>query len=96
MIVARKSVYNGGIKESLLNVERYVIDRPSRYKAEYHGNGKGAWYRTVDCVNGHTVERYSIRHSYRWHKTGVAVDGRDMRTAADYRKAEEAINHGDN
>jgi hypothetical protein len=70
----------------------YTIERPARHKREYHGNGKNAWYGSQKVVNGHLIERKSVRYSYRWHKTIVLFDGRQLRTAADYRRAEAAIN----
>lgn len=70
----------------------YHIQRPSTHKAEYHGNGKNAWYGQIEEINGHTVEYHSKRYSYRWHKTQVFFDGRQLRTAADYQRAEVALN----
>ena len=70
----------------------YRISRPSTHKQEYHGNGPKAWNGQVDEVNGHTVEYVSKRYSYRWHKTQVFFDGKQLRTAADYRNAEESLN----
>ena len=54
--------------------------RPPTYKNEYHGNGKNAWYGDTYTLTSETgrvieVKRISIRHSYRWHRTAVRVNG---------------------
>lgn len=74
----------------------YIIMRPSRYEREYHGNGKNAWYGQTEEINGHTVEQRSRRYSYRWHKTQVFFDGKQLLTSADYRRAEEILNRQEN
>lgn len=70
------------------------IMRPSRNRQEYHGNGPGSWRETEIELAGHRLTWRSVRHSYRWHKTIVLLDGRQLRTAADYRRAEAAIGLG--
>jgi hypothetical protein len=70
----------------------YYIQRPSPYKKEYHGNGSNAWNGQTEAINGHTVEYRSVRYSYRWHKTQVWFDGRQLRTAQDYKRAEALLN----
>lgn len=69
----------------------YRIERPSRYKQEYHGNGKNAWHGQTEEINGHTVEYRSVRYSYRWHKTQVFFDGKQLRSARDYKRAEALL-----
>lgn len=70
----------------------YHIQRPSLHKTEYHGNGKNSWDGQTEKINGHEVEYRSKRYSYRWHKTQVFFDGQQLITAADYRRAEAALN----
>jgi hypothetical protein len=71
---------------------KYQIQRPSSHKQEYHGNGANAWYGQTEEINGQTVEYRSKRYSYRWHKLQVFFNGLRLRTAADYRNAEEKLN----
>lgn len=73
---------------------KYRIQRPSTHKTEYHGNGENAWGGQTEIINGHTVEYRSKRYSYRWHKTQVFFDGRQLRTAQDYQRAESKLNEG--
>lgn len=71
---------------------KYRIQRPSTHKQEYHGNGKNAWNGQTEEINGHKVEYRSVRHSYRWHKTQVFFNGKQLRTAKDYANAEAKLN----
>lgn len=71
---------------------KYHIQRPSGHKTEYHGNGKKAWYGQTEKINGHEIEYRSKRYSYRWHKTKVYFDGKQLRTAKDYAMAEAKFN----
>lgn len=71
---------------------KYIIERPSAHKQEYHGNGKNAWTGEIDEINGHKIEYVSKRYSYRWHKTHVYFDDSRLLTAKDYRDAEEKLN----
>jgi len=68
------------------------IARPATVKSEYHGNGKNSWDGHIDKINGHKIEYVSVRHSYRWHKTIVRFDGRQLKSAKDYRDAEAKLN----
>ena len=71
---------------------KFHIQRPSPHKQEYHGNGKNAWDGQEEKINGHMVEYRSKRYSYRWHKTQVFFDGKQLKTAQDYARAEAKLN----
>jgi len=75
-----------------MSTKNFRIERPSTNKREYHGNGKNAWHGETVEINGHTVEYRSKRYSYRWHKTVVFFDGKQLMSAADYVRAEKTIN----
>jgi hypothetical protein len=88
-------VKNGHIINMTTRQAMAVIDSPLRYKQEYHGNGKNAWYgdtylfRFPDGENTFTVERKSHRYSYRFHKTEVRINGLvpTAKMYADFRKS---------
>ena len=71
---------------------KWRIARPSKFKKEYHGNGKNAWYGQVEEINGHKVEYVSHRYSYRWHKMIVFFDDRRLLSSKDYHRAENLLN----
>ena len=59
---------------------RALISPPPKVQREYHGNGPGAWTGDGPVVLSNdtdtdTVERFSCRYSYRWHRTVVRVNG---------------------
>lgn len=61
----------------------------SHQKQEYHGNGKNAWYGddyviTTEDGQTITVNKISVRHSYRWHKTQNRINGYVPRSKQDY------------
>lgn len=75
---------------------KYIIQRPSRSKTEYHGNGDSAWHSTKESINNHKIEYFSIRYGYRWHKTHVYFDGIRLLSAKDYIEAEKLLNGEEN
>jgi hypothetical protein len=75
-------------------VDLHDCPRPSRNKREYHGNGDNAWYWTIYTGDFGEIKLQSIRYNYRWHKSIVLHNGRQLLTSADYKRIDNILTKG--